>query len=105
MRSLAVVFLIAACTSGPDVGHTCSSTAPDCDESLTCSTAVLGGYCTAVCTTPGSTSQCPDGSVCDDTPALGLSCLKLCDTTTDCGRTGVMCNGVTSSNLKACRPD
>jgi hypothetical protein len=107
MSMCRLVFALAcvACGSAPNVGHTCGVNAPDCDESLTCSSVIIGGYCTAACTTAGSTSQCPEGSICDDVSGIGTTCVKICNVSADCGRSDLQCNGVSGSNLKACKPN
>ncbi|HTL31931.1 MAG TPA: hypothetical protein VL326_02335 [Kofleriaceae bacterium] len=103
MRCLAlVVVLVAACGEPLDVGSTCS-TSSDCDDTLTCNTSVPGGYCTASCTTSGSTTECPFESVCDALSGTALTCVKICETSADC-RSDLDCNGVSGSNIKACKP-
>jgi hypothetical protein len=105
LRSVVLTIALAGCgRNDTNVGRECGATAPNCDESLSCSSSVLGGYCTTACATPGSTSQCPDGSICDDTPELGISCLRLCDDFGDCERDGVACVPVTDSDRMACKP-
>ena len=98
-----LVILISACGGDPpNVGGTCT-TAGGCDENLTCNTTVPGGYCTAACTTSGSTSQCPEESVCDAISGAAITCVKICGTKSDC-RADQDCNGVSGSNIKACKP-
>ncbi len=104
-RILFVVAIAAACSSPPNVGHVCSAMAPDCDVSLTCISTIPGGYCTLSCGNAGSTAECPEDSICDSLSSLGNYCVKLCDVSADCGRTDVGCNGVSGSNLKACKPN
>ena len=104
LRHAVLFAMLAACGGPPNVGSTCTA-AKDCDSSLTCSTAIPGGYCTKTCTTPGSTSECPEDSVCDSVSGIGNTCVKVCKTTSDCGRTDLGCNGVSSSNVKACKPN
>ncbi|HEX5063829.1 MAG TPA: hypothetical protein VFV99_30830 [Kofleriaceae bacterium] len=104
MRAVLVLVVAIGCSSTTNVGERCGQNRPVCDESLSCSSSVPGGYCTTACSSPGSTAQCPDGSVCDDAPLLGLSCLRICDDLGDCGRDDVTCSAVTDSNLKACKP-
>lgn len=99
-----LVALLCACGSPPNVGGTCAA-AGDCDDTLSCSTAIPGGYCTKACTTAGSTDGCPEGSICDSVSGIGNTCVKTCKTTADCGRTDLGCNGVSSSNVKACKPN
>ena len=100
---LVLVILIVACGGDPpNVGGTC--TAMDgCDEDLTCNTSLPGGYCTASCTTSGSTEQCPEGAVCDTISGTAITCVQICKTADDC-RSDLDCNGVSSSNIKACKP-
>ena len=100
---LLVVMLIAACGDDPpNVGGTCAA-ADGCDEGLTCNTIVPGGYCTASCTTSGSTSECPEDSVCDSISGTAVTCVKICKSSDDC-RSDLDCNGVSGSNVKACKP-
>lgn len=106
MRSsfLAILVLCAsACGSDPpNVGGTCTASG-GCDEDLSCDTSVAGGYCTTACTTSGATDQCPEESVCDAVAGTALSCVKICTKGTDC-RPDQDCNGVSGSNIKACKP-
>lgn len=110
MRGLSPVLALAAaaalaattCGSDPNVGATCTATA-GCDKGLTCDTAVPNGYCTKACTTVASKDECPDGSICDSlSSSAGLSCVKICSEHTDC-RGDLECNGVSSTNVKACK--
>ncbi len=99
----AVVLLASACGGDPpNVGATCTAT-EGCDEALTCDTSVPGGYCTKSCTTLGSTGQCPEEAVCDSVAGAAMNCVKICKTSSDC-RSDQDCNGVSGSNLKACKP-
>jgi hypothetical protein len=104
MRTLTLlVMILASCSDDPpNVGGACTAT-DGCDEALTCDTAVPGGYCTTACTTSGSTTQCPDGAVCDAVGGAALTCVKVCQTQTDC-RADQDCNGTSGSNIKACKP-
>lgn len=97
-----VIFLIACGGDPPNVGGTCT-TAGGCDDDLTCNTTVPGGYCTASCTTSGSTDECPEESVCDAISGAAISCVKICKVSEDC-RADQDCNGVSGSNIKACKP-
>ena len=99
---LLLLFLVACGSDPPNVGGTCTGSG-GCDEDLTCDTTVPGGYCTTSCTTSGSTDQCPEASVCDTVAGTALTCVKICKTGTDC-RPDQDCNGVSSSNIKACKP-
>jgi hypothetical protein len=91
----------ASCSDPPNVGSTCTATA-GCDQGLTCDIAVPGGYCTKACTTQGSTSECPEGSVCDQFGGNGLSCARVCGLQSDC-RPDMECNGTTGSSVKICK--
>lgn len=104
MRSLAVLILLLASCGGdpPNVGGTCTATS-GCDDELSCNTTVPGGYCTAACTTSGSTEECPENSVCDSVSGAAITCVKICKTSDDC-RSDLDCNGVSGSNIKACKP-
>lgn len=102
MLALALVSLAGCGSDAPNIGSACSGF--QCDEGLTCNLNVSGGYCTKTCVTAGSTSECPEGSVCDDSTGLqGIYCLKICQTGTDCDPTQD-CNGIAGSNIKACHP-
>jgi hypothetical protein len=107
MRNLTLALalgLLTACGSAPGsgIGATCSAT-QKCDG-LTCDLSAAGGYCTKFCNTSGSTSECPDGSVCDASSGLlATSCVKICLTDTTC-RTDQGCSGVSGSNIKGCKP-
>lgn len=102
---LLLVLSIALASCGddpPNVGGTCTATG-GCDEGLTCDTTVPGGYCTTSCTTSGSASGCPEGSVCDSVAGTAMNCVRICQNADDC-RADQDCNGVSGSNLKACKP-
>lgn len=104
MRILAgLILLVAACSSDPpNIGATCTAS-DGCDEELTCNTAIPSGYCSKPCTTAGSTSECPDDSICDAISGSAVACVKICVTSADC-RIDLDCNGVSNSNIKACKP-
>ena len=104
MRAVIVMLVAIGCSSGPNVGDMCGFNRPVCDQSLSCISSVSGGYCTTTCASRGSTSECPENSVCEDTPPLGLLCLRICSAPEDCGRTDVTCTAVPNTNLKACKP-
>lgn len=97
-----VVLLVSCGGDPPNVGGACTATA-GCDDGLTCSTTVPGGYCTTGCTTSGSTDQCPEASVCDAISGTAITCVKTCSTKADC-RSDQDCNGVSGSSIKACKP-
>jgi hypothetical protein len=103
MRSLLLGFiLIAACGSSSKIGGTCSSNG-DCQSGLMCNTAIAGGYCTKSCTTVASTTECPADSICDSlSGGAGNGCEQICTKQSDC-RDGLECDGVSGSNVKACK--
>jgi hypothetical protein len=101
--ALALAVLLAACGDDPpNVAGTCTAT-DGCDEGLTCNTTIPNGYCTVACTVAGSTDDCPDGAVCDAVSGSALTCVKTCKGAGDC-RADLDCNGVSGSNIKACKP-
>ena len=101
--AIILLLISSACGSDPpNVGATCTATG-GCDEALMCNTTIPGGYCTTSCTTSGATDQCPEESVCDAVAGTALNCVKICKTGTDC-RSDQDCNGVSGSNIKACKP-
>jgi hypothetical protein len=102
LASICAAAVLAACGDPPNVGGTCTASG-GCDDGLTCDTAVPGGYCTKACTTPGSTSECPEESVCDAVAGTAMNCVKICSTKDDC-RGDQDCNGIAGSNIKACKP-
>lgn len=100
---LACSWWVAGCGDDPpNVGATCTSTT-GCDKDLTCNTTVPGGYCTTTCTARGEQAECPDESICDTVAGGGTSCVKTCGSASDC-RADQECNGVSGSNVKACKP-
>lgn len=103
--TLLTIVLLAFTACGddvPNVGGTCTAT-EGCDEGLSCDTSVPAGYCTTSCTTSGSTDQCPEDSVCDTVAGTTLTCVKICQNGADC-RSDQDCNGVSGTNIKACKP-
>ncbi len=77
--SFLLALVVAACSGKADVGDSCKT----------------GG---------ATTAECVDGAVCSKTIQGTLTCQKQCSDQKDCP-TGTTCNGVTSGNLKSCRPD
>jgi hypothetical protein len=51
----------------------------------------------------GSTSECPEDSICDAVAGIAKACVKICKDAADC-RADQDCNGVSGSNVKACKP-
>jgi hypothetical protein len=103
----AALGLLVACGPPADgIGIDCAS-AGDCEDSQMCITEVPSGYCTASCTTPGMRAECPEGAICDqvslDSGNQNL-CVLECEAQDDC-REGYQCNGVTGSDVKACKPN
>lgn len=106
MRLLLAVALacVMACSDPPNVGATCTASG-GCDEGLTCETGAAGGYCTKACTMPGSTEECPEGSICDAIIGSAMACVKICkdEGAGEC-RSDQSCNGTTNGSTKACKP-
>jgi len=107
MRYFVLVVVLMGCGGGggspPNVAGTCTAPDAGCSEGLTCDTTIPMGYCTKACTTAGTTAGCPEASICDQVSGGALSCVKICQVKTDC-RADLDCNGVTGSNIKACKP-
>ncbi len=107
MRTLLVAFFAVAACGGEEgrvapVGSSCTAQT-GCGDDLECNTNLPNGYCTTPCTTPGATTECPgENSVCDSVQQT-MICVQLCTSETGC-RAGFACNGVSGSNLKACKP-
>jgi hypothetical protein len=55
------------------------------------------------CTTSGATDECESGAVCVSNASTTPVCLKSCTQASECASTED-CNGVSGSNVKACRP-
>jgi hypothetical protein len=55
----------------------------------------------AACTTPGNQDECVSGGVCDNDVNGTAVCLEICTVDTDC-EADEACNGVSSTNIKAC---
>src|SRR5262245_21235998 len=97
------LLMLLACSDPPNVGGTCMAPAKGSDDGLTCDTAIPAGYCTKPCATAGSTSECPEGSVCDEfSGGAALSCVKICQQQADC-RLDLECIGTSGSRLKGCK--
>jgi hypothetical protein len=107
LRTLPIVLLLSTFLGcgdeEPNVGAACASGGGACDKGLTCNVGFAGGYCTVACTTTGTTAGCPEGSICDSVTGAGTTCVRVCKTSSDC-RAGIDCNGVSGSNVKACKP-
>lgn len=97
IASLAVLPLFAC--GSTSVGDKCSS--DGCGSDLMCRQDFPGGFCTLSCSQEGQATGCPDDSLCT-TQFGALVCSPICQNQDDC-REGYECNGVTGSNVKACR--
>lgn len=72
------VFFGIACSEGTPVGEPCES--------------------------PGQVEECVDGAVCtNESSSQGNTCRLICDDQADCSD-GFQCSGITSTNLKSCKP-
>jgi hypothetical protein len=88
----------------PNVGGLCIADGGGCDPGLFCDTQIDGGYCTAPCSTQGSTDGCPEQSVCASiSSGAGTECARTCNVQSDC-RSDLECNGTTGSSVKVCKP-
>jgi hypothetical protein len=96
------VLALAACgRSG--IGGECNAALP-CLKEHVCLTRATGGYCTILgCGSAGSQGSCPSDSICDRIFTGDNACVKRCTTQADC-RLDTECNGVSESNVKACKP-
>ena len=86
--------------AGSSIGQPCVAN-EDCDNGQTCYLEFSGGFCGKGCTQEGSVVDCPGNTICAS-QGTRLSCSALCDDKSDC-RGDHACNGVSSTNLKACR--
>lgn len=104
MRRLPLLLLLAAaCGGSSGIGNTCSDTQA-CVTGQSCLTQAQGGYCTILgCAAPGVQGNCPSDSVCDQIFTQQNACVKRCNVQADCPAT-TDCNGITGSNVKACKP-
>jgi hypothetical protein len=62
-----------------------------------------GGEIGEDCDTRGSTDECVDGAICDQTSDGKMICLASCADASECADSEE-CNGVSGSNTKACFP-
>jgi hypothetical protein len=62
-----------------------------------------GGTVGDSCGDPGSSSECQNDEICDNTDDGGTYCLRICTDHIDCAE-NERCNGVTGSSRKACHP-
>lgn len=100
-----LLVMIAAC-AGDDpvqIGDTCSTNDRCQSSGYACETSVPGGYCSSLCTVRGQQAECPDEAVCDAIGNVTNICVRICEDGTDC-RSDQTCNGVTGTNIKACKP-
>ena len=68
-----------------------------------CYTASDPGYCTAECENEGSTSECPEDTVCKRIEGGDPRCLLVCEDDGDCPDNSD-CNPISESDLKGCEP-
>ncbi len=103
---LTFAFVLAAFTAcNPvTVGIPCE-TRDDCAPAQECmkDTGIPAGFCTKGCVIPGSTTECPAGTIC--TPFVGVTqvCSNTCATSADC-RINYECFEF-QKGKKACRPE
>lgn len=93
---------LAGCNS-VTVGLSCESR-DNCLPGQDCFPAP-GGFCTRGCTEPGTTRECPGGTICTFFGNSEQVCSPFCTTNADC-RVNYECveaGGTTA--LKACRPE
>jgi hypothetical protein len=99
---------LLACARG--VGDSCRDgcvpglPCPDCGDGMICATDFPGGYCIAPCTRVGERAECPEGSVCIETPMRSNRplCASLCESDSDC-RSGYNCKASARAELLACQ--
>ena len=119
--SLFLATVVAACSGSessetssggttPRVGQACTASAA-CGPGEQCLTGEPGGLCVKPCTTSGSASECPSGSLCDEDSFLRddgsgdqrlTVCLQQCEKDEQC-RSGYACSGVSNASGKVCR--
>src|SRR5687767_14470346 len=94
--SCMVVFVAAACRpASEDVGNACDDD-DDCSFGE-CFTDSDPGYCTALCETEGSVSECPENTVCKNIQGGPSRCILSCTEDQACPSNSE-CNDVPSSD-------
>ena len=102
LAGLPIVFFLGCASDRAPIGGSCETNG-GCERDLLCDTTIPGGYCTKACATPGQASECPEGAVCDAVAGKGVQCVQICQRHEDC-RSSLDCNGVSGTNIKACKP-
>jgi hypothetical protein len=97
-----VLTTLGCAADAPNVGGECSFYGGGCNEGLKCLATYPGGYCTQACATPGSTSECPEGAVCDKFSDTAITCAKMCKTAEDC-RLDLDCLAASGSSYRTCK--
>ena len=92
---------------GNTVGVGCTSDS-ECDRGQSCFTnGFPGGYCTKGCTHEGTTTECPNGTICARTSVLSSStlfCGIWCKGDGECRGGQYTCAATAGSEQKACAP-
>lgn len=102
MLLLSSLMALAACRASEDVGNACD----DDDDCVfgECFTDSDPGYCTAECENEGSTSECPDDTVCKRIQGGPARCILICEDDGGCPSNSE-CNDVPDSDgTQACEP-
>lgn len=101
MATLLLALLVTASCGPRDVAGSCFYD-EDCATG-TCYTESEPGYCTAVCETEGSTSECPADTVCKRIEGGDPRCILVCEDDEDCP-TNSDCNNVPDADVNGCEP-
>lgn len=96
--AFAYAVLFASGCSNPGVGNACDVD-EDC-ETGTCYVGPGGGYCTTPCENEGSTSECPEDTVCKPIQGGPRRCLLICGSESACA--GGACEDDTCPNASTC---
>jgi hypothetical protein len=98
----AVAALLFLACSQTSVGIPCGNR-DDCEPGQECRTAP-GGFCSRGCTEPGSTRECPVGTLCTEFGGNQLVCSPRCTVDADC-RLNFSCLLTSPTGTEsACRP-
>ena len=99
---LVLLVALAGCRASEDIGNSCDDD-DDCSFGE-CFTDSDPGYCTALCETEGSTSECPEDTVCKNIQGGPSRCILSCTEDQACPSNSE-CNDVPSSDgEKGCEP-